>query len=353
MGRVKLQIKRIENNTNRQVTYSKRRNGLMKKAFEISVLCEVDVGLLMFSPSGRVSVFAGNNKSIEQIMTRFVNLPEHEKGVIQSQEHLNKLIAKLKEEVADQNRQESSVSTDSQLEDLQEELKASKSQVVDMEKRLRIYEGDLSEITTLDEVHYREHLLEEALKQVRMRKEMLEEHYECHISQPSTQVQLHGAEHMHLHGLAPREANNVFQWFPAPRDPQLQVLNFLDSNGLLPQQREPTHHRQGADRMMMPPLNLLSGNMNVEEHMSRSHRSSGLRDQDGVKIESTNNVATINRVPQDPSSSGYGHGFDVNLNSPWVNHQFYQAGNDHALPSEQPRERAILELFLSQLHPEA
>lgn len=78
--------------------------------------------------------------------------------------------------------------------------------------------------------------------------------------------------------------------------------------------------------MMMPPLNLLSGNMNVEEHMSRSHRSSGLRDQDGVKIESTNNVATINRVPQDPSSSGYGHGFDVNLNSPWVNHQFYQAG---------------------------
>ncbi|WOG90746.1 hypothetical protein DCAR_0309990 [Daucus carota subsp. sativus] len=62
MGRVKLQIKRIENNTNRQVTYSKRRNGLMKKAFEISVLCEVDVGLLMFSPSGRVSVFAGNNK---------------------------------------------------------------------------------------------------------------------------------------------------------------------------------------------------------------------------------------------------------------------------------------------------
>ena len=34
----------------------------------------------------------------------------------------------------------------------------------------RIYEGDLSEITTLDEVHYREHLLEEALKQVRMRK---------------------------------------------------------------------------------------------------------------------------------------------------------------------------------------
>lgn len=62
MGRVKLQIKKIENNTNRQVTYSKRRNGLMKKAYELSVLCDVDVGLIMFSPSGRLSLYSGNNK---------------------------------------------------------------------------------------------------------------------------------------------------------------------------------------------------------------------------------------------------------------------------------------------------
>lgn len=62
MGRVKLQIKRIENNTNRQVTYSKRRNGLMKKAYELSVLCDVDVGLIMFSPSGRLSLYSGIKK---------------------------------------------------------------------------------------------------------------------------------------------------------------------------------------------------------------------------------------------------------------------------------------------------
>nr|KYP72524.1 Agamous-like MADS-box protein AGL11 [Cajanus cajan] len=35
MGRVKLEIKRIENPTNRQVTFSKRRNGLIKKAYFI------------------------------------------------------------------------------------------------------------------------------------------------------------------------------------------------------------------------------------------------------------------------------------------------------------------------------
>ncbi|CAN1274315.1 Agamous-like MADS-box protein AGL104 [Linum perenne] len=79
MGRVKLEMKRIENTTNRQVTFSKRRNGLIKKAYELSVLCDVDVALIMFSPSGRLSFFSRNN-SIEEIVSRYVNLPEHERG---------------------------------------------------------------------------------------------------------------------------------------------------------------------------------------------------------------------------------------------------------------------------------
>ena len=62
MGRVKLQIKRIENTTSRQVTFSKRRNGLIKKAYELSVLCDVDVALIMFSPSGRLGHFSGNKR---------------------------------------------------------------------------------------------------------------------------------------------------------------------------------------------------------------------------------------------------------------------------------------------------
>ncbi|CAI0464898.1 unnamed protein product [Linum tenue] len=62
MGRVKLAIKRIENTTNRQVTFSKRRNGLIKKAYELSVLCDVDVALILFSPSGRLTFFSGPNK---------------------------------------------------------------------------------------------------------------------------------------------------------------------------------------------------------------------------------------------------------------------------------------------------
>ncbi|KAG6532340.1 hypothetical protein ZIOFF_006180 [Zingiber officinale] len=43
MGRGKIEIKLIENTTNRQVTFCKRRNDLLKKAYELSVLCEAEV----------------------------------------------------------------------------------------------------------------------------------------------------------------------------------------------------------------------------------------------------------------------------------------------------------------------
>ncbi|KAL4189383.1 hypothetical protein AMTRI_Chr08g165160 [Amborella trichopoda] len=35
-------MKMIESKTNRQVTYSKRKNDIIKKAYELSVLCDVD-----------------------------------------------------------------------------------------------------------------------------------------------------------------------------------------------------------------------------------------------------------------------------------------------------------------------
>ncbi|KAK1322722.1 MADS-box transcription factor 15 [Acorus calamus] len=80
MGRAKLQMKKIESTIKRQVTFSKRRNGLIKKAYEISVLCDVDVLLIMFSPSDKISWFSGNKKRVEDILVRFVSLPEHGRG---------------------------------------------------------------------------------------------------------------------------------------------------------------------------------------------------------------------------------------------------------------------------------
>lgn len=62
-------MKRIENATSRQVTFSKRRVGLRKKAYELSVLCDVEVALIIFSQKGKLFEFSSSN--IRQIIQRY------------------------------------------------------------------------------------------------------------------------------------------------------------------------------------------------------------------------------------------------------------------------------------------
>lgn len=80
MARGKIQIKRIENTTNRQVTYSKRRNGLFKKANELTVLCDAKVSIIMFSSTGKLheyispsaSYVSFSNPSFSIYLSRFI-----------------------------------------------------------------------------------------------------------------------------------------------------------------------------------------------------------------------------------------------------------------------------------------
>ncbi|CAN4125742.1 unnamed protein product [Withania somnifera] len=68
MGRGRVELKRIENKINRQVTFSKRRNGLLKKAYELSVLCDAEVALIIFSSRGKLYEFGnvGITKTLER-----------------------------------------------------------------------------------------------------------------------------------------------------------------------------------------------------------------------------------------------------------------------------------------------
>ncbi|XP_050376017.1 agamous-like MADS-box protein MADS2 [Argentina anserina] len=60
MGRGRVELKRIENKINRQVTFAKRRNGLLKKAYELSVLCDAEVALIIFSGRGKLYEFCSS-----------------------------------------------------------------------------------------------------------------------------------------------------------------------------------------------------------------------------------------------------------------------------------------------------
>nr|AIZ95410.1 MADS14 [Apostasia odorata] len=77
MGRGRIEIKKIENPTNRQVTYSKRRLGIMKKAKELSVLCDAHVSLLMFSSTGKLADYCSPSTNIKGIMERY----QHATGI--------------------------------------------------------------------------------------------------------------------------------------------------------------------------------------------------------------------------------------------------------------------------------
>ncbi|KAJ4762168.1 MADS-box transcription factor-like protein [Rhynchospora pubera] len=100
MGKPKLAMKKIENKDARHVAFSKRRQGLIKKAYEISTLCDVDVALIVFSSSGTLYTFSGRNR-VEDVLTRFVDLPVKEQGpsiAIHNKQDLLATLANLKNE---------------------------------------------------------------------------------------------------------------------------------------------------------------------------------------------------------------------------------------------------------------
>ncbi|XP_044497431.1 MADS-box protein defh21-like isoform X1 [Mangifera indica] len=71
MGRGKIVITKIENRTNRQVTFSKRRVGLLKKTHELSVLCDAQIGLIIFSSTGKLFEYCSETTSMEQLIRRY------------------------------------------------------------------------------------------------------------------------------------------------------------------------------------------------------------------------------------------------------------------------------------------
>ncbi|XP_057531132.1 MADS-box protein CMB1-like isoform X2 [Amaranthus tricolor] len=70
MGRGRVELKRIENKINRQVTFAKRRNGLLKKAYELSVLCDAEVALIIFSNRGKLYEFCSSS-SMAKTLERY------------------------------------------------------------------------------------------------------------------------------------------------------------------------------------------------------------------------------------------------------------------------------------------
>ncbi|KAL1534481.1 agamous-like MADS-box protein AGL62 [Salvia divinorum] len=70
MGRQKIKIEKILVKNHLQVTFSKRRSGLFKKASELCTLCGVEIGIIVFSPAGKV--FSFGHPNVESIIDRYL-----------------------------------------------------------------------------------------------------------------------------------------------------------------------------------------------------------------------------------------------------------------------------------------
>ncbi|XP_062082609.1 MADS-box protein SVP-like [Humulus lupulus] len=81
MTRQKIEIKKIENLTARQVTFSKRRRGLFKKALELSTLCDAEIALIVFSTTGKLYDYASS--STQQVIERHNSHSENPQKVTQ------------------------------------------------------------------------------------------------------------------------------------------------------------------------------------------------------------------------------------------------------------------------------
>ncbi|KAJ0238120.1 Protein TRANSPARENT TESTA 16 [Hirschfeldia incana] len=174
MGKGKIEIKKIENRTARQVTFSKRRSGVIKKANEISVLCDAHIGLIVFSTTGKLYQNCTEPLTMSQLIDRYLQtnglrLP-----------HLN-----------------------DNMEEFCHEMEVLRRETCKLELRLRQYRGhDLASIPP-HELDGLEQQLEHSVLKVRERKNELMQQQLENLSRKRRMLE--------------EENNNMYSWLHAHR----------------------------------------------------------------------------------------------------------------------------------------
>ncbi|WOL05446.1 MADS-box transcription factor 50-like [Canna indica] len=145
MARGKTEMRRIENPASRQVTFSKRRNGVLKKAYELSVLCDAEVALIIFSSRGKLFEFSSS--SIEKTIDRYMT---YTKDVNIKQGAVEQSVQNLKSEAS---------------------TTAKKIEHIEAQKRKLL--GESLGSCSANELQELANQLEESLRQVRKRKHFI------------------------------------------------------------------------------------------------------------------------------------------------------------------------------------
>ncbi|XP_055824943.1 agamous-like MADS-box protein AGL66 [Solanum dulcamara] len=162
MGRNKVELKKIEDSISRQQFYSKRKDSIIKKSNELAVLCEADVGLLMFSPDGEVTSYS-SKESVEDIMLLVVNqrlIPNP------NEQHLMQSLTQSKNEGE-------MVKKIAIAEAHEKKLNKLKQTLSEAQQKIRYYEPQVENISSVQEADAYKQFLMSAMEQIQQSKAKL------------------------------------------------------------------------------------------------------------------------------------------------------------------------------------
>ncbi|KAL8154376.1 hypothetical protein V2J09_012136 [Rumex salicifolius] len=154
MGRGKIEIKKIENTNSRQVTFSKRRSGLLKKAKELAILCDAEVAVIIFSSTGKLFDFSSS--CMQRILSRYsssADASDSARARSQIEKYDSKELDLLKDEVAKlQMKQMHILGNDlaglsmNELQELEQQLNSGLSSVKERKEKLLMEQLEMSQM---------------------------------------------------------------------------------------------------------------------------------------------------------------------------------------------------------------
>ncbi|KAK1565697.1 hypothetical protein Q3G72_032813 [Acer saccharum] len=217
MGRGRVELKRIENKINRQVTFAKRRNGLLKKAYELSILCDAEVALIIFSNRGKLYEFCSSPsmvKTIERYQRCSYGALEASRSINETQQSSYQEYLKLKTTVEVLQRSQRNLLGEElgplntkELEQLENQLETSLKHIRSTKTQFMLDQ--------LADLHKREQMLLEANKALRRKMEESSAQVPLRLAWEAT-----GPQNITYNRLPP-QSDAFFQ--PLPSNSDLQI----------------------------------------------------------------------------------------------------------------------------------
>ncbi|KAF5454298.1 hypothetical protein F2P56_023974 [Juglans regia] len=139
MGGKKTQKKTMQGASAQQVSFSKRRSGLFKKAGELCTICAVETDNIIFSPGGKV--FSCGHHSVEDVINMLGHRGKPDAvSILEAEAHQERVLCDLKK----------------QYSDLLEQLEAEKKRGEKLEQMKK--EGQVSSwfVTPIEELSFEE-----------------------------------------------------------------------------------------------------------------------------------------------------------------------------------------------------